>query len=49
MAKTPTIVAEDLHKYYGKIHALDGLDLVTAACNLIGGEHAARNQNYYFK
>jgi len=27
MANTPTIVAEDLHKYYGTIHALDGLSL----------------------
>ncbi len=27
MANTPAIVAEGLHKYYGKIHALDGLNL----------------------
>ncbi len=27
MANTPAILAEGLHKYYGKIHALDGLDL----------------------
>lgn len=27
MANTPAILAENLHKYYGKIHALDGLDL----------------------
>lgn len=28
MANTPAILAEGLRKYYGKIHALDGLDLV---------------------
>ena len=28
MPNTPAIFAEGLHKYYGKIHALDGLDLV---------------------
>jgi ABC-2 type transport system ATP-binding protein len=25
---TPTIVIEDLHKSYGQVHALDGLNLV---------------------
>jgi ABC-2 type transport system ATP-binding protein len=25
---TPTIVTEGLHKHYGKVHALDGLELV---------------------
>ena len=28
MANTPAILAEGLYKAYGKIHALDGLDLV---------------------
>src|SRR5260370_38448420 len=28
MANTPAILAEGLHKSYGEIHALDGLDLV---------------------
>jgi ABC-2 type transport system ATP-binding protein len=28
MANTPAILAEGLHKYYGKIHALKGLDLI---------------------
>lgn len=28
MSNAPAIIAEGLHKYYGKTHALDGLDLV---------------------
>src|SRR5690349_25060392 len=28
MSNTPAILAEGLHKYYGKTHALDGLDLI---------------------
>jgi len=27
MANTPAILVEGVHKRYGKIHALDGLDL----------------------
>ncbi len=28
MSNRPAILAEGLHKYYGKTHALDGLDLI---------------------
>jgi len=28
MTTTPAILVEGLHKYYGKVHALDGLDLI---------------------
>jgi len=27
MVNTPAILVEGLHKYFGKVHALDGLDL----------------------
>ena len=30
MANTPAILVKKLHKYYGKVHALDGLDLAVA-------------------
>jgi ABC-2 type transport system ATP-binding protein len=50
---TPTIVIEDLHKSYGHVHALDGLDLVAEegsvlavlgpnGCGKATGEHPAR-------
>src|SRR5712692_2592471 len=36
MANTPAILAEGLHKSYGKIHALDGLDLVAEEGSVLG-------------
>src|SRR5258707_15853133 len=36
MANTPAILAEGLHKSYGKIHALDGLDLVAEEGTVLG-------------
>ena len=36
MAKTPAILAEGLYKAYGKIHALDGLDLVAEEGTVLG-------------
>jgi hypothetical protein len=33
---TPTIVIEGLHKSYGKVHALDGLDLVAGFLVMAG-------------
>jgi ABC-2 type transport system ATP-binding protein len=36
MSNTPAIVAEGLHKSFGKIHALDGLDLVAEEGNVLG-------------
>jgi ABC-2 type transport system ATP-binding protein len=35
MADTPAILVENLHKYYGKIHALDGLDLEVAEGSIL--------------
>lgn len=35
MANTPAILAEGLHKYYGAIHALDGLDLEVPAGSIL--------------
>ncbi|MGO8949224.1 MAG: ATP-binding cassette domain-containing protein [Ktedonobacterales bacterium] len=35
MALPPAIVAEQLRKYYGKIHALDGLDLEVSAGSIL--------------
>src|SRR5260370_13931578 len=36
MANTPAILAEGLHKSYGEIHALDGLDLVAEEGSVLG-------------
>src|SRR5260370_32287034 len=36
MANTPAILAEGLSKAYGKIHALDGLDLVAKEGSVLG-------------
>jgi ABC-2 type transport system ATP-binding protein len=36
MAKTPAILAEGLHKSYGKTHALDGLDLLAEQGTVLG-------------
>ncbi len=36
MSNTPTILAEGLHKSFGKIHALDGLDLVAEEGSVLG-------------
>ena len=36
MANTPAILAEGLYKAYGKIHALDGLDLVAEEGSVLG-------------
>jgi ABC-2 type transport system ATP-binding protein len=36
MAKTPAILAEGLYKAYGKIHALDGLNLVAEEGTVLG-------------
>src|SRR5438067_6896994 len=36
MSNTPAILAEGLHKSYGKIHALDGLDLVAEEGSVLG-------------
>jgi ABC-2 type transport system ATP-binding protein len=36
MSNTPAILAEGLHKSYGKIHALDGLDLVAGEGSVLG-------------
>src|SRR5258707_15659192 len=36
MANTPAILAEGLSKAYGKIHALDGLDLVAEEGTILG-------------
>src|SRR5437764_13568311 len=36
MSNTPAIVAEGLHKYYGKTHALAGLDLVAEEGSVLG-------------
>src|SRR5438067_11302552 len=36
MSNTPAILAEGLHKSYGKIHALDGLDLVVEEGSVLG-------------
>jgi ABC-2 type transport system ATP-binding protein len=36
MASTPAILAESLHKYYGKTHALDGLDLAAEEGSVLG-------------
>jgi len=36
MANKPAIVAEGLHKYYGKTHALAGLDLVAEEGTVLG-------------
>src|SRR5947209_19150418 len=36
MAKTPAILAEGIHKYYGKTHALAGLDLVAQEGTVLG-------------
>jgi ABC-2 type transport system ATP-binding protein len=33
---TPTILTEGLHKYYGQVHALDGLDLVAEEGTVLG-------------
>src|SRR5437588_13125428 len=36
MSNTPAILAEGLHKYYGKTHALAGLDLVAEEGSVLG-------------
>ncbi len=36
MANKPAILAEGLHKYYGKTHALDGLDLTVEEGTILG-------------
>jgi ABC-2 type transport system ATP-binding protein len=36
MAQTPAILAEGIHKYYGKTHALAGLDLVAQEGTVLG-------------
>jgi ABC-2 type transport system ATP-binding protein len=36
MAQTPAILAEGIHKYYGKTHALAGLDLVAEEGTVLG-------------
>lgn len=36
MSNKPAILAEGLHKYYGKTHALTGLDLVAEAGTVLG-------------
>src|SRR5258707_15503225 len=36
MANKPAILAEGLHKSFGKIHALDGLDLVAEEGSVLG-------------
>jgi ABC-2 type transport system ATP-binding protein len=36
MSNRPAILAEGLHKYYGKTHALDGLDLVAEEGSVLG-------------
>lgn len=36
MSNKPAILAEGLHKYYGKTHALTGLDLVTEQGSVLG-------------
>jgi len=36
MANKPAILAEGLHKYYGKTHALDGLDLIAEEGSVLG-------------
>ncbi len=36
MANKPAILAEGLHKYYGKTHALDGLDLSVEEGTILG-------------
>src|SRR5919201_4225107 len=36
MSNTPAIMAEGLHKYYGKTHALTGLDLVAEEGSVLG-------------
>src|SRR5437588_9801203 len=36
MSNRPAIVAEGLHKHYGKTHALDGLDLVAEQGSVLG-------------
>ena len=36
MANTPAILAEGLHKSYGKTHALDGLDLEASQGSILG-------------
>jgi ABC-2 type transport system ATP-binding protein len=35
MSNAPAILAEGLHKYYGKIHALDGLDLAAGEGDIL--------------
>ena len=36
MSNKPAILAEGLHKYYGKTHALDGLDLAAEEVTVLG-------------
>src|SRR5215470_4476729 len=36
MANKPAILAEGLHKHYGKTHALDGLDLSVEEGTILG-------------
>jgi ABC-2 type transport system ATP-binding protein len=36
MSNKPAILAEGLHKYYGKTHALAGLDLMAEAGTVLG-------------
>src|SRR5712691_6225535 len=36
MSNKPAILAEGLHKYYGKTHALDGLDLIAEEGTVLG-------------
>jgi ABC-2 type transport system ATP-binding protein len=36
MSNKPAILAEGLHKYYGKTHALDGLDLIAEEGSVLG-------------
>ena len=36
MSNKPAILAEGLHKHYGKTHALDGLDLTAEEGTVLG-------------